>query len=81
MKIDEARIRELAHQIWESEGRPEGQAERHWRMARSLAEAEQAQLAQREPPGEPPEKPALLQKPPRRKGKLPAADPERPDEG
>ena len=37
MKIDEARVRELAHQIWESEGRPEGQAERHWRMARSLA--------------------------------------------
>ncbi|MEL7941621.1 MULTISPECIES: DUF2934 domain-containing protein [Pseudomonas] len=81
MNIDERRVRELAHQIWESEGRPEGQAERHWRMARSLAEAEQEQIAQREAPGEAPEKPALLQKPPRRKGKLPAADPERPDEG
>ena len=33
MNDDEQRIRELAHSIWEQEGRPEGQAERHWRMA------------------------------------------------
>lgn len=27
-------IAAVAHQIWESEGRPEGQAERHWFLAR-----------------------------------------------
>jgi len=40
MNIDEQRVRELAYQIWESEGCPEGGAERHWEMARKLAEAE-----------------------------------------
>lgn len=40
MNPDEQRIRELAYQIWESEGRPEGGAQRHWQMARKLAEAE-----------------------------------------
>lgn len=34
------RIREFAYQIWESEGKPDGQAERHWDMARQLAEAQ-----------------------------------------
>lgn len=29
----ETRIRERAHGIWESEGRPEGRAEAHWLMA------------------------------------------------
>ncbi|WP_373186904.1 DUF2934 domain-containing protein [Halopseudomonas sp.] len=42
MTSDEDRIRELAYQIWESEGRPEGQTERHWAMARKLAESEDA---------------------------------------
>lgn len=36
----EQRIRELAYQIWETEGCPEGQCERHWDMARKLAEIE-----------------------------------------
>ena len=36
---DEERIRELAYQIWESEGRPEGQTEKHWEMARKLSRA------------------------------------------
>ena len=40
MSVDEKRIREFAYQIWESEGKPEGQEERHWDMARKLAEAE-----------------------------------------
>jgi hypothetical protein len=40
MSADEKRIREFAYQIWESEGQPEGQEERHWEMARKLAEAE-----------------------------------------
>ena len=40
MSTDEKRIREFAYQIWESEGRPEGQEGRHWEMACKLAEAE-----------------------------------------
>lgn len=40
MSADEKRIRDFAYQIWESEGKPHGQEERHWEMARKLAEAE-----------------------------------------
>ena len=40
MSTDEKRIREFAYQIWESEGKPEGEEVRHWEMARKLAEAE-----------------------------------------
>ncbi|MCP1445760.1 hypothetical protein J3D54_004892 [Pseudomonas sp. GGS8] len=40
MSTDEKRIREFAYQIWESEGKPEGQETRHWEMACKLAEAE-----------------------------------------
>lgn len=40
MSADEKRIRDFAYQIWESEGQPEGQEDRHWEMARKLAEAE-----------------------------------------
>ncbi|AXI61414.1 hypothetical protein DLD99_13355 [Pseudomonas kribbensis] len=40
MSTDDKRIREFAYQIWESEGKPEGQESRHWEMARKLAEAE-----------------------------------------
>ncbi|HWD32224.1 MAG TPA: DUF2934 domain-containing protein [Pseudomonas sp.] len=40
MSIEEKRVREFAYQIWESEGKPEGQESRHWEMARKLAEAE-----------------------------------------
>lgn len=40
MSTDDKRIREFAYQIWESEGQPQGQEERHWEMARKLAEAE-----------------------------------------
>jgi hypothetical protein len=40
MSTEDKRIREFAYQIWESEGKPEGQESRHWEMARKLAEAE-----------------------------------------
>ncbi|MGC1331811.1 DUF2934 domain-containing protein, partial [Pseudomonas sp.] len=40
MSADDKRIREFAYQIWESEGKPEGHEDRHWEMARKLAEAE-----------------------------------------
>ncbi|MBB6367474.1 MULTISPECIES: DUF2934 domain-containing protein [Xanthomonas] len=36
------RIRQLAHEIWEAEGRPDGHAARHWAMAERLADAEAA---------------------------------------
>jgi hypothetical protein len=35
MSTEDKRIRELAHQIWESEGKPHGEDARHWEMARS----------------------------------------------
>lgn len=35
------RIGRLAHEIWEAEGRPEGQSLRHWSMAERLVEAEE----------------------------------------
>lgn len=78
MSADERRIGEFAYQIWETEGKPEGQHERHWEMASKLVDAE----ARSEPqPLVPPqriskpstvtlaemeaeaEKPALLKKP------------------
>jgi hypothetical protein len=48
MSTDDKRVREFAYQIWESEGKPEGQEARHWEMARKLAEAEA--LAPKKPP-------------------------------
>ncbi|WP_062228320.1 DUF2934 domain-containing protein [Aureimonas frigidaquae] len=33
---DEPRIRAKAYELWESEGRPEGRAERHWEEAREI---------------------------------------------
>lgn len=40
MQLNEQVVRKFAHQIWESEGKPDGQAERHWEMACKLAESE-----------------------------------------
>lgn len=34
------RIEMLAHQIWEAEGRPDDQQQRHWHMAERLVQAE-----------------------------------------
>jgi hypothetical protein len=34
----EQRIRETAYRLWEQDGRPHGQADRHWDLARKLAE-------------------------------------------
>jgi hypothetical protein len=39
MNIDQDTIRQLAEAIWETEGKPEGQQERHWEMATKLAES------------------------------------------
>ena len=45
MSSEEQRIREFAYQIWQSEGCPEGEDERHWAMARKLVEAEHGAAA------------------------------------
>jgi hypothetical protein len=41
-----ARISEIAHSIWESEGRPSGQETRHWLMAEKLVLAEERHASQ-----------------------------------
>ena len=48
------RIREIAYLIWESEGRPPDQADRHWKMAESWVAEEESERkeAEGEPPGE-----------------------------
>ncbi|MGN7743817.1 DUF2934 domain-containing protein [Pseudomonas sp. 22526] len=71
MSTDDKRIREFAYQIWESEGRPDGQEHRHWEMARKLAEAEalapskppKATRAASAKPGKPAAKPKTAAKP------------------
>lgn len=40
MNQQEQHIRELAYDIWQSEGCPDGQEARHWEMARKLVEAQ-----------------------------------------
>ncbi|HSC67778.1 MAG TPA: DUF2934 domain-containing protein [Cellvibrio sp.] len=47
MEDNEAYIRELAYQIWESEGWPEGAAERHWEMAVTLSKPQEAEESDR----------------------------------
>jgi hypothetical protein len=39
----DARIRELAHHLWEQEGRPQGRDEAHWEMAKELVAIEENQ--------------------------------------
>lgn len=39
MDVDEETVRQLAQLIWETEGKPEGQEQRHWDMATRLAES------------------------------------------
>jgi Protein of unknown function (DUF2934) len=36
------RIREIAHNIWEEEGRPSGREGQHWERARQIVEMEHA---------------------------------------
>ncbi len=35
-ELRERRLREIAHRIWEDEGRPDGQDQRHWKMAKDI---------------------------------------------
>ena len=70
MSAEEKRIREFAYQIWESEGKPEGQEERHWEMARKLAEAEALTPSKPKPAAKPKTAPKAAAKP---KAAAPAA--------
>ena len=65
MNSRDDRIREIAHRLWEEEGRPANQEERHWQMAESAVEQEEADEAERkivegEPPGETPAEDVFL---------------------
>lgn len=70
---NEERVRNLAYEIWESEGRPEGQQQRHWDMALKIVAAEQAagMDAELEEVGE------LVAEPPILEDDLPLEDDER----
>ncbi|MGY6566883.1 MAG: DUF2934 domain-containing protein [Halomonadaceae bacterium] len=70
---NEERVRNLAYEIWESEGRPEGQQQRHWDMALKIVAAEQAagMDAELEEVGEPVAEPPILE------DELPLEDDER----
>ncbi len=68
----EKRIAEMAFYLWEQEGYPEGQAERHWQMAKELIAREDSERKdiEGEPPGEAAEE--VPQSRPTRKGRRPA---------
>ena len=46
MASREERIREMAHQIWEKNGRPEGQADAHWDEAAKKVDEEDSIASQ-----------------------------------
>lgn len=52
----EERIRQMAHRIWESEGRPQGQSERHWKMAERLVQASEESAGEGSQPLKDPDK-------------------------
>ena len=60
MNTDDQRVRELAYQIWESEGRPHGQDARHWEMARKMAQREKPRDTPPEPTSRPASKPRAV---------------------
>jgi len=82
MSTEDKRVREFAYQIWESEGKPQGQDARHWEMARKLAEAEALTPSKPKPAAKPKTapKPAAKAKPAAAAGKpaTPAAKSRRP---
>jgi len=41
MSVNEETIRKLARQIWEDEGKPDGQSERHWKLATDIAQRDE----------------------------------------
>jgi hypothetical protein len=45
MEDRQERIRDLAYRIWEEEGRPSDQADRHWQLAQLIVLKEDAERA------------------------------------
>jgi hypothetical protein len=45
MEDRQERIREFAYRIWEEEGRPSDQADRHWHLAQLIVLKEDAERA------------------------------------
>ena len=43
MSDTDQRIRELAYFLWQEEGCPEGEADRHWRRAETMIEAHEGE--------------------------------------
>lgn len=69
MTITESAIRERAYSIWEAEGRPHGQDQRHWYYAKTILILEDregheriARLATAAKPNKPTRKPASSRK-------------------
>lgn len=50
----ENRVREIAYFLWEEEGRPDREAERHWLAAELICDSDDAERkdVEGEPPGE-----------------------------
>ncbi len=42
MSEREQRVREIAHRLWEEEGRPADQEKRHWATAERMVDAQQS---------------------------------------
>ena len=53
----DARVRELAYAIWEREGRPDGDAGRHWGLAEEELRAEATGSGAEQPDEERPDRP------------------------
>jgi hypothetical protein len=53
----EQRLREIAHRIWEEEGRPSGEDERHWEMAKEILRNESSEGEDDDEDEEPPSGP------------------------
>lgn len=43
-------IRDIAYRLWDQAGRPSGQADRHWRKAREIWDAQNPDLVAKAPP-------------------------------
>ena len=70
MSEREQRVREIAHRLWEEEGRPSDQEKRHWTTAEQMFDAEETAG-----PGAPPASAAGTRRRTSRKGatRTPAA--------
>jgi len=71
----EVRVREIAYRMWEEEGHPDGAAERHWRAAEAMIEADDParKAIEGEPPGDMEKPPEMISDPARKRRAAAAA--------